>query len=327
MFYMHVLVIGSSLFDVIISLENNPHVIVEGTKASFSLGDKVPIDIKGFTIGGNATNVAASLRKLSIESSFYTYLGQDPLSSYIKGKLTEEGITLYCDTTGAQNGPLSLIFDFLADRTIFSYHPEFEHGFDEVKVIEKPTHIYLTSIGKIWESAYEKILDYASKENISIAFSPGSQQMKNMNDVFIRTVHQAKMLFCNKEEAALINQKLTDNTLDNSKDLLLSLKNNGFELISMTDGANGAYVIDKDGKVYKTSAVKPEGHEKTGAGDAYAGAFLASYLKGKDIFECMKRGSLNSAGVMSKVGAHTGQLTAEEMEEKANQTQVESLML
>lgn len=316
---MHVLVVGSSLFDAIISMEENPHVTVSGTTVSFSLGDKIPIDIKGFTIGGNAPNVASSLHKLSVESSFYTYLGVDPLSLFIKEQLIKEGIVLLSENTNCPKGPLSLIFDFPKDRTIFSYHPEYEHGFDIAKIEQKPTCIFLTSIGNVWEQAYEKILAYAIEENIPVVFSPGSQQMKNINDTFIKTIHQSKMLFCNMEEARIINEKLSG-PIEGTKELLLNLKNNGFELLSITDGANGAYAVDDKSIVYKMSAIPPDGHEKTGAGDAYAGAFLATYLQGKDITECMKRGALNANGVMSKVGAHTGQLTSSEMEEKANNT-------
>ena len=68
--------------------------------------------------------------------------------------------------------------------------------------------------------------------------------------------------------------------------------------------------------------MKPEGHEKTGAGDAYAGAFLAAYIDNRDIPACMKHGVLNSLGVMSHVGAHTGQLTSAQMEEKSSQIEL-----
>jgi sugar/nucleoside kinase (ribokinase family) len=318
---MNVLVVGSSLFDTIVSLENNPHITIENNKAMFSLGDKIPIDIKSFAIGGNAPNVASALKKLSVSSEIYTYLGVDPLSSYIKEQFEREEIKMYCEDTNSSNGPLSLIFDFQTDRTIFSSHPEFAHGFDYGKIETQPTHLYLTSIGSVWEDAYEKILSYASSHNISIAFSPGSTQMKNMNDTFVKTVHQSKMLFCNMEEARLILEKLSGVSSD-TKELLLTLKNNGFELLSITDGANGAYAVDNNSVVYKIAALPPSGHEKTGAGDAYAGAFLAAYVEGKEISECMKWGVLNATGVMSKVGAHTGQLTRDEMEEKVKSLEI-----
>lgn len=324
---MNVLVIGSSLFDVIVSMENNPHVKIMDKNASFVLGDKIPIDIKAFAIGGNAPNVSSALHKLAVPNIFYTYLGEDALSIFIKNRLTQEGINIVYENTKSQTGPLSLIFDFLTDRTIFSHHPQTEHNFDVTKINLKPDCIFLTSLGNVWEGAYEQILSYSSSQNIPIAFSPGSQQMKNINETFIKTVHQAKMLFCNMEEAKIINQKLSGNEISDPKELLLNIKNNGFELLSVTDGGNGSYAVDKNSTVYRIGTIEPDGHEKTGAGDAYAGAFLASYLQGKDIPECMKRGVLNSVGVMSHIGAHTGQLTAEQMDEKAAQTVLDAQII
>lgn len=319
---MKVLVIGSSLFDVIVALENNPHVTIDGKKASFTLGDKVPIDIKAFSIGGNGPNVASALQKLSIPNLFYTYLGEDALSKYIAQQLSDEGISVCYENTNSKTGPLSLIFDFSEDRTIFSHHPEFDHSFDEGKFGEKPSHIFLTSLGKTWEGAYEKILSYAQAANIPVAFSPGSQQMKSINETFIKTVHQSKMLFCNMDEARIINNTLSGNSIEDKKELLLNLKNNGFDLLSITDGAEGAYAVDNENKVYKIKTLKPDGHEKTGAGDAYAAAFLASFILGKDISTCMKWGVLNSLGVMSHIGAHTGQLKLSEMEQKNSEIEL-----
>lgn len=319
--------VGSSLFDIIVSLENNPHIQVTDKSASFLLGDKIPIDIKAFSIGGNGPNVASALKKLGIPNSFYTYLGQDALSQHVGKQLSNEGISVVSESTSSPTGDISLIFDFQKDRTIFSHHPEFEHGFDETKLTGKSTYIFLTSIGKNWEGAYEKILAYAARENIPIAFSPGSQQMKNINETFIKTVHQAKMLFCNMEEAQLINKTLSGSEISDPKEMLLTLKNNGFELLSVTDGENGAYAVDPKSNVYKISTLTPDGHEKTGAGDAYAGAFLAAFINNSDISKCMKHGVLNALGVMSRVGAHTGQLKAEEMEQKVVETELEAQII
>ncbi len=319
---MRALVVGSSLFDAIISLENNPHVTVVDKKATFSLGDKIPVEIKAFSIGGNGANVASSLQKLGIENTFYTYIGQDALSQFIARQLSEEGLTVCQEVVDSKDGPLSVIFDFETDRTIFSHHPEYDHIFDETKITEKPEVIFLTSIGRRWEGAYEQVLSYALKENISVAYSPGSAQMKDINETFIKAVHQSKMLFCNMEEARIINEKLSGNKIEDIKELLLNLRNYGFELLSITDGGNGSYAVDQNGKIFKIGTLIPDGHEKTGAGDAYAGAFLASFLQGLDTSECMKRGVLNSVGVMSKIGAHTGQLKTDEMERKSAEVEL-----
>jgi len=319
---MNVLIVGSSLIDLFVDLEQNTKVSVTHDSASFKLGDKIPVDIKSLSLGGNGGNVSAGLKKLGVNVSFYTYLGSDVLSSFIKQVMRDENVEVISENEEVTTGSLSIILNFGNDRVILSHHNVSNHSFEGSKIAQKPDIIFLTSIGKVWEDAYKNVLSYAQENSIPIALSPGSEQLKNMDEAFIQSVHQSKMLFCNKEEAQMIAEKLSGENLPDIKRLLAVIKTYGFELLSITDGENGAYSMDNSNTMYKISSLKPEGYEKTGAGDAYAAAFLASYLKGEGVFESMKKGVINSVSVMSKIGAHTGQLKAEQLEEKAKQTEL-----
>ncbi len=317
---MNALVVGSSLIDLFISLQKNEDLKIKDNAISFTLGDKIPIDIQTLTLGGNGVNVTSALQKLQINTSFYTYLGTDVLSNHIKTLLQKEDITLHIEGEETITGSLSIILNLNYDRIIFSHHNEFTHSFDSSKIDVRPDVIFLTSIGKDWTDAYSKVLSYAKDNSIPIAFSPGSQQMSDMNEVFIKTVHQSKMLFCNMQEAQEINKALTGNAIDNARELLLNIKNNGFDLLSITDGKNGAYAVGSGEVVYKIESTEPDGKEKTGAGDSYAGGFLAGYMHKKPIETCMKWGVLNAVGEMRQIGSRTGQLTLSEMEEKVEKT-------
>lgn len=313
---MHALVIGSSLIDLFVSISDKNKVKIQDQTVTLSLGDKIPIDIKTLTLGGNGGNVSSGLKKLQVPVSFYTYLGSDVLSSHIRSVLENEGIELYIESENTVTGSLSIIFDFSSDRIIFSHHNEFPHSFNESLVTTKPDLIYLTSIGKEWTEAYTKVLEYAKAQSIPIAFSPGSQQMADINETFITTLHQSKILLCNLEEAKKINSTLSTDNIDDPKELLLNIKNNGFEVLSVTDGKNGAYAIDSQNVVYKIDAMIDDVKEKTGAGDAYAAAFLAAYMNKESIEECMKWATLNASGEMQYVGSRSGQLTLDEMRGK-----------
>ncbi len=311
---MNVLVVGSCLIDFFVRVKDLEQVEIKDKRVSFPLGAKIPIDIKSFSLGGNSANVSSALEKLSISTSLYTYLGGDPLSKHIRGKMEERDIKLLVEDIDTTTGSLSLIFDFPSDRVIFSHHNIAAHGFDAEKVTEKPDIIFLTSIGKEWTGAYEKVLSFASSNNISLAFSPGSQQLREINETFLNTVRQSKILMCNMEEAKIINKALNSSEIENPKELLLKLRTNNFEILSITDGADGAYATNESGNVYKINSPETDGYEKTGAGDAYAGAFLAAYLHKKSIEDCMRWGVFNAIGEMKQIGAQTGQLSLEEME-------------
>lgn len=314
---MNVLAIGSSLIDFFVKIEDNDQFEIKDNKAIFNLGAKFPIDIKSLSLGGNSTNASRALNNLSINTSLYTYLGDDPLSKHIKEKMEEKNIELLIDDVDTTTGSLSLIFDFPTDRIIFSHHNTTDYDFDASKITQKPDFIFLTSIGNNWENAYEKVISYANENNIPFAFSPGSQQLRNMNETFLKTVRTAKILMCNLDEARQINKALGGNESDNTKELLSNLKEVGFELLSITDGANGAYAVDSNNSIYKINSLETEKHEKTGAGDAYAGAFSAAHLYGKPIETALKWGVLNAIGEMKQVGAGTGQLTLEQIEQES----------
>src|SRR3989344_6411261 len=235
---MNVLVVGSSLIDFFIKIENSDQIEIKDNKVILELGAKFPIDIKSLSLGGNSTNVARALNNLSIKTSLYTYLGDDPLSKHIKEKMEEKNIELLIDEIDTTTGSLSLIFDFPTDRIIFSHHNTSDYNFDPAKISQKPDFIFLTSIGNKWEDAYEKVVTYAQENSIPFAFSPGSQQLRNINETFLKTVRAANILMCNMDEAKMISEALGKKPNENVKDLLLDLKENGFDILSITDGAN-----------------------------------------------------------------------------------------
>lgn len=321
---MNVLVVGSSLIDFFVQIEDNDKLEIKDNKVILPLGAKFPIDIKSLSLGGNGANVSSALNNLSIKTSLYTYLGNDPLSKHIREKMEERHVELIIDDIDTTTGSLSLIFDFPTDRIIFSHHNFSNYDFDKAKITTLPDFIFLTSIGNKWEDAYEKVVEYADSNDVPIAFSPGSQQLRNMNETFLKTVKAANILMCNMDEAKMISEALGKNPNENVKNLLLDLKGDGFDILSITDGANGAYAVDKENNIYKINSIESNGHEKTGAGDAYAGAFLAAYLLGNSFETALKWGVLNAIGEMKQVGAGTGQLTLEQIErETANNRQLE----
>lgn len=315
---MHTLVVGSCLVDIFIKPEDENHVELVDNKASLTLGDKIPIDITALSLGGNGANVAAAVKKAGISTTFYTYLGSDVLSKHIEDTLVKEQIELVIERADVVTASLALILNLSKDRIIFSHHNKRPHGFDASQIHERPDAIYLTSIGDEWESAYRGVVAYATADGIPIAFSPGSHQMKTINETFVDTVKASSMLFCNKEEAKQIVKSLTGNEIDDIKEIISTLKGTGLKLLSITDGGNGAHAIGEDNALFRIGVLPTNGHEKTGAGDAYAAAFLAAHLKGLPVNECMRRATFNSVSVMERTGAHSGLLTDEGFELASN---------
>lgn len=311
---MHVLVVGSSVIDLFVSVSPN-HIQTVDRKVTFNLGDKIPSEIKKLSLGGNGANISVGLTRLEIPTSFYTYLGNDVMSREIEEGLTREGVELCAKRGTIQTAPLHVILDFDSDRVILSHYEETNHDFVYEKG-DKFDFIFLNSIANFWEDAYTKVLDFALKNNTPFAFSPGTRQLDNINDLIYKVLKNTKIFFSNKDEAKKITGMDGEiNSNQDIKNLLLEVKKLGPEVVSITDGPKGAYAIDKNNDAYFIKPVPTESSERTGAGDSYATGFFASYLFGNDIPLSMKWGSANAKGVMEGLGAQTGLLTRKKLDE------------
>lgn len=305
---MKALVLGTSVIDVFLNADKDHYVLKDKT-VSFTLGDKIPSEVTKFTIGGNGANVSVGLSRLGIDTSFYTYLGDDILATQIHEGLKKEGIELLEDRGVNELTSLHLIFNFSDDRIIFSDYKEKEYTF-KPPLSAHYDIIYLTSVARRWENAYQNLLSYQASHMIPLAFSPGSRQLSDMGELFYKTLSASKFLFCNKEEAQHI-LKSTGREVESLKDILLALKELGPSIISVTDGLSGGYAIDENDNVYHILPFSDEKKivQKTGAGDSYASGFLASYIEKSDIKEAMRVGAFNAHGVMLHLGAEEGLLT------------------
>lgn len=318
----YALVIGSSLIDLFLKIENEKeNTTISDSTVTLRLGAKIPIDINRLAIGGNGANVSVGLTRLGVKTTFFTYLGEDIFSRQISETIKDEGVNLIIEKGKSQKSSLSLIFDIDRDRIIFSHHERRDHTF-YYEHASLPTFCYLTSMGRDWDKAYQQFLLFATHNNIPFAFAPGSHQMMDKNTLFEDACRKASIIFINKEEAQSIIEHFTKKQIEDIKELLVQLKNLGPTEVSITAGEKGAFFIGKNGTM---SHIEPyRGHEqrveKTGAGDAYASGFLAAYLHEKKVDECMRWGVINAYYSMQEIGAQAGLVKQYEMLEALKNT-------
>lgn len=310
---MKTLVIGSCDIDVFITPMLASSLAQTSTEVTFKLGDKVPININEMCLGGNGSNVSVALKRFGMDSFFYSYFGNDLFSHLIHDSINREGVVLIDHDGIGDNTSVSLIFDFDSDRVIFSHHDTKEHKFNPSKV-DVYDAMYVTSIGKEWVGAYKEILSFIHSTHMMVAFSPGSPQFAQLDDVVYEILASSQLLFVNKEEGEKLLAKRGESAAD-TKDLLLKLSKMGPQTVSVTNGKEGAFVYSQ-GSFFSALPFDPTAKtvDKTGAGDSYASGFFAAVILGKDIKEAMKWGLVNANSVMQKVGSQAGLLKQEEIE-------------
>lgn len=312
--------VGESTIDAFMTLAhaNTSMHLEEQTKMlSFRHGEKIDVDRYDFTIGGNATNVAVGLTRLGLKATLCSETGDDEFSIKIRNCLANEHIErLFVNqTSGVSN--FSVIINFKGDRTIFVQDVQREHDFRFEDVMAD--FIYLTSLGRDWETPYERVLEFIGKnENTKLAFNPGSRQLHEGSSVVHKILKKTDILFINKEEAEMIltHKETVDDEKKYIETLMQKVQKLGPKVIVLTNGKKGSHVLDEKGKTYWQGISEGKVVERTGAGDAFSAGFLAAHFYKFPVQKAMKWGAYNSTSVVGQVGAQAGLLRKNEIEDQ-----------
>lgn len=304
-----VISVGDALVDAFLTIKDaSSHMTLDQAGGSLCVGygKKIPVDDCQFLLGGNACNVSVGVARLGLKSALCAEIGDDEFSLKILNGLKKEVVAQDLIIQGKErSSSFAIGINFRGERTLFVDHVTREHNFSFANVSAK--WMYLTSIGDYFERAYESSVDFCVKNNVSLAFSPGTKQLGKGPFYNQSILQKTKLLFVNKEEAKRILNAKTDDV----NELLVALKKLGPAVVSITDGDNGSYAIDEQGDRYELGLASGEAVERTGAGDAYASGFLSAYIKGQKVPDAMRWGSVNAASVIGMVGAQPGLLTEE----------------
>lgn len=311
-----VITVGDVIVDLFVHLpKTGTHFTVDEKTISLMLGEKIPVQDTDFSLGGNATHVAIGLSRLGHKVALVAEIGDDEFSGKILKDLDTERIAKNL-LKQTPNTPSTFTVSISAqgDRTTLVHHVERAHDFSFANV--SAGWVYLTSMGDKWESAYQNTLDFVKENSIPLAFNPGSTQLKKGIDSFAFVVAACDLLIVNKEEAEeiLYKEVLPQEKKESPEALLFRLQRMGPKMVVLTDGSNGSYAIDQEGKVYQQEAFKIPITENTGAGDGFATGVLGALLEKKNLQEALLWGTANAAGVISKIGGQEGLLTKPELD-------------
>lgn len=321
---LDILCIGDSVIDIFLKIPfDDPKFSLDkqNSKLLINYGDKINVDKYVLEIGGNATNVSVGTSRLGLNTGLCAEIGKDEFSQKIINVLKDENINL--DNLIQDNDnktSITIALNYGAERTLFTQHVERRHDFNFEST--ETNFIYLTSLGKVWENAYKKILDFIEGKKIKLAFNPGTLQLDKRDNLIFEIIEKTDYLFVNKEEAEelLYGKELGLKSGENNnsiiKKILFGLRGLGAKNVIITDSDRGSYLQDEKNDTYSLGILKEEVVEKTGAGDAYTAGFLASVSKGLSATEAMVWGTLNATSVVKKIGAQAGLLTKPEILEK-----------
>lgn len=260
------------------------------------------------TPGGSAANVAVWARRCGLDTSFVGKIGRDRFGQLADEDLRREGVHAhFVETDVHPTGSVAVFVDHTGQRSMVSGHgADFYLMPSEVPVgvISGSDHLHLTAWSFFTDpprSAARRAARLAQQSGATVSFDPGSFQMIQEMGVehFLATCADldVDIVLPNKEEA----QVLTG--CDEPHDMARAMaKIFPGALVVLKLDADGALVLDGDAVAHIPPATNKL-VDATGAGDSFAGAFLAHYLVHRSPVAAARFATRVSAWVIEHIGA------------------------
>ncbi|MFT4343612.1 MAG: carbohydrate kinase family protein [Candidatus Woesearchaeota archaeon] len=304
-----VITVGSSTIDCFVdtgdALFKNAKTVRGQSVVAVPFGSKIMVDNLRFLTGGGGTNTAVAFSRLGLKTAYIGKLGGSQ-SDLILDELKKEKVSLSFVVKGENTG-FSVVLDAQGhDRTIITYKgSNNDLQFKELPLSKiKTKWFYMASmVGESYKTLL-KLIEYADKNGIKVAFNPSSY-IATQGYIRLKGILSATdLLVFNREEAGELLGKNypTDTMMRKLKALVRGI-------VIVTDGKNGSYCYDGDLLYYLPGTADKKPIETTGAGDSFGSSFLAGLIKGKPLDYCMKMGQVNAESVIMAPGAKTNLLT------------------
>lgn len=318
--------IGDNATDAFIRLseaELNCQIDRPECKICMRFASKIPYEsVTEIPAGGNSANVVLGTTKLGLQTSYLTQIGGDGHGQKTLAKLQSAGvntdlITIYPDQPSNYN----YVLWYQDDRTILVSHQNYTKIFPDN--LPTPTWLYLSSVKDDDLSFHNSLADWLREHpETRLAFSPGSVQIKAGTKKLREIYEQTTIFFSNRQEAEKITGEdaPTENsslgTEERLKIIAQKIKDLGPKIVVITDGENGSYCLDQENKFWTNPPAKEKALERTGAGDAFASAFLSAIFYNETIATALTWGTANAGSVITKIGPHEGLLSLSQIKEK-----------
>ncbi|MGC9516628.1 MAG: carbohydrate kinase family protein [Methanomicrobiales archaeon] len=253
--------------------------------------DEVDVQQIFTSLGGSATNFTVGISRLDVKSGIIARVGDDELGTWALNNFQGEGVDVErLLLLEGSTGMTFIAVDPSGERSIYSFmgaNKDLKLNKDDLKYIKNSKLLHISG-------TYREVADEASKHANTLSFNPGTllayYGLENLSQI----IKRAKFLFLNEKELYLLTKK----DLELGTQAILDLD---VPYVIVTRGAEGANLYTPE-EVIHYPAYQVKTADTTGAGDAFAAGFIASYIKKKDVTECMDYANYVASECVKKFG-------------------------
>lgn len=250
--------------------------------------------------GGVTANFCVGVARQGLRVAFFGGVGEDEEGEYLLKILQQENVEdKYLFTLKSKVTPVNVVMVSKdGNKSILqSEHMRLTLPPEELitkEVIQEARHLHLTAIN--FKTAF-KAVTLAKNLELTTSLDLESQVVQEYHKELPKLLEHIDILLPNKGGAYHLTQ--TNNPQDASKILL----DYGPKVVLLTLGSEGVQLSTQNEQKSFPAFLIDKIVDTTGAGDAFNAGFITSFLEGKSLTECIRRGQATSAIKIQGLGA------------------------
>ncbi len=304
--------LGDALVDVIARAEDDFLIRHQIPKGSMRLIDDAEAEAlytkmgPGTEVsGGSAANTVAVMANLGLPVGFIGKVKQDQLGAVFAHDMRAVGVefTTEAATDGASTGRCLILVTPDGERSMSTSLGCAQHlKADELDSAQLMRSGIFYIEGYMWNDAVTK---QAILQGIQVVHRAGNRAALTLSDTFCVNSwrdefvdlieNHIDLLFANENELLALAQS-------DDFDTAIAWLKGKCEIVAVTRSEKGAVILSGDTIIAVAAEPVAKVVDATGAGDAYAGGFMAGLAEGMSLEVCGRMGSICAAEVISHIG-------------------------
>ncbi len=305
-----ILGIGNALVDVLTQIPddgileqlNLPKGSMQHVDAATSkkVGESLKRYGSTMAAGGSAANMVSGAAKLGVTTGYIGKVSDDELGRFFENEMVKTHVKPLMLKTPTPTGCAQAVISNDGERTFATYlgaalelsaddlKPELFDGWDILLVEGYLVQNY---------ALVDRILELAKSKGMTAAIDLASYNVVEQNLEYLKekVKNDFDIVFANQDESR---------TFTGIKDPVEALHAiaSMCEIAVVKVGSKGAYVQRGD-EVVTIGPIPAKVIDTTGAGDLWAGGFLAEYAKGQPLARCARTGAILASNIIEVLGA------------------------
>ena len=305
--------ISNAIVDVLAHVDEDFLKLIGAPRGSMTLIDEARAheiyDMMGPATemsGGSVANTVAGFAILGGSASYIGRVQNDQLGEIFVHDMRSLGVDVRTDPVadGAPTARSHILIDPDGQRTMQTYLGACtELGVADVteETVGTPKVILLE--GYVWDipegpALAAEAIRIAKQNGSAVALSlSDSYCVERHRDAFAKAVrHDVNIVFADDDEVMALYE------VDKFEDVLSAIDGSD-KLFIMTRSEKGSVIVEGATKIVQEANAIEQLIDTTGAGDAYAAAFLYGWANDKSLDECARLGTHVATSVIQQVGA------------------------